>query len=53
MWKFIIKQDRLIVARGYGKDKECVINECFHYLSLYSEEDFKKMTMEIKETGEE
>lgn len=53
MWKFTIKQDGLKVASGFGDDKEFVINEFFHYLSLYAEETFKKMTMEIKETEEE
>ena len=52
MWKFTIKQDGLKVASGFGDDKEFVLNECFHYLSLYAEETFKKMTMEIKETEE-
>lgn len=41
------------VASCFGEDKEYVINECFRYLAQYSEEDFKKMTMEIKETEEE
>lgn len=49
MWKFTIKQDGLKVASGLGDDKEFVLDECFHYLSLYSEEEFKKMTIEIKE----
>lgn len=50
MWKFTIKQDGLKVASGFGEDKEFVITECFKYLAVYSEETFKKMTMEIKET---
>ena len=50
MWKFTIKQDGLKVASGFGEDKEFILGECFHYLSQYAEEDFKKMTMEIKET---
>ena len=49
MWKYSIKQDGLKVASGFGDDKEFVFNECFHYVSLYAEEDFKKMTIEIKE----
>lgn len=49
MWKFTIKQNGLKVASGFGEDKEFVLNECFHYLSQYADETFKKMTMEIKE----
>lgn len=49
MWKFTIKQDGLKVTSGFGEDKEFVLDECFHYLYLYAEENFKKMTMEIKE----
>lgn len=52
MWKFIIKQDSLKVASGFGEDKESVLDECFHYISLYAEENFKKMTIEIKEVKE-
>lgn len=52
MWKFNIKQDGLKVAFGFGEDKEFVLSECFYYLSQYSEETFKKMTMEIKEIDE-
>lgn len=49
MWKFTIKQDGLKVASSFGEDKEFVLIECFDYLSQYAEEDFKKMTIEIKE----
>lgn len=48
MWKFTIKQDGLKVASGFEEDKEFIFNECFHSVSLYAEEDFKKMTIEIK-----
>jgi hypothetical protein len=53
MWKFTIKQDGLKVASGFGEDKEFVISECFHYVSLYAEDDFKNMTIEIKEKDEQ
>lgn len=52
MWKFTIKQDGLKVASGFGEEKEFILGECLHYLSLYAEENFKKMTMEIKEVEE-
>lgn len=49
MWEFTIKQDGLKVASGSSDDKEFAFNECFHYVSLYAEEeDFKKMTIEVK-----
>lgn len=48
-WKFIIKQDGLMVARGEGEDKEFILSEAEHYFSMYEEEDFKKMTLEVKE----
>lgn len=53
MWKFTIKQDGLKVASGFGEDKLFILGECFHYLSLYVEENFKKTTVEIKETEEQ
>lgn len=48
-WKFIIKQDGLMVARGEGEDKDFILSEAGHYFSMYEEEDFKKMTLEVKE----
>lgn len=48
-WKFEIKQDGLMVARGEGEDKEFILSEAEHYFSIYEEEDFKKMTLEVKE----
>lgn len=49
MWKFVIKQDGLKVASGFADDKEDCIEMCFDYLSLYAEESFSKMTIEIKQ----
>lgn len=53
MWKFTIKQDGIKVASGFGEDKDFIFNEYYHYLALYSEESFKKITTEIKEMDEE
>lgn len=52
MWKFTIKQDGVKVASGFADEKEFALDECFRYLAQYAEEDFTKMTMEIKETEE-
>ncbi|MBR6515455.1 MAG: hypothetical protein IKT40_01225 [Bacilli bacterium] len=48
MWKFIIKQDKLVVAKGFGPEKEIIIRETMHYADLYVEENFNKMTIEIE-----
>lgn len=48
MWKWEIKQDKLVVARGYSEDKETALTEMFRYADQYSEEDFKKMTVTIE-----
>lgn len=50
-WVFILKQDSVIVARGEGEDKDFILREACHYFSMYAEEDFKKINMEIKEKG--
>lgn len=52
MYKFTIKQNGLKVVSGFADNKEDCIGEAFHYLCLYAEESFKKMTMEIKEIDE-
>lgn len=52
MWKFTIKQDGLVVARGFGEEKEIIVREMIHYADLYAEEDFNKMTIEIKKEQE-
>lgn len=49
MWKFVIKQDGLKVASGFAENKEDCIGESFHYLCIYAEESFNKMTMEVKQ----
>ena len=48
IWKFVLKQDGLTVARGEGDDKDFVISEAEHYFSMYESEDYKKMTLELK-----
>lgn len=48
-WTFKIKQDGLIVANGFCDNKELAVNEAFRYLSQYAEEEFGKMTLEIRE----
>lgn len=50
-WYFKIMQDGLKVANGEAPKKNDCICEACHYFSMYAEEDFKKMTMEIKEKG--
>lgn len=48
MWKWEIKQDKLVVARGYSEDKETCCVEVFRYADQYSEEDFKRMVVTIE-----
>lgn len=47
-WVFVIKQDGLTVAKGFTYDKEKCLSEACHYWTQYEEEDFRKMTMEVK-----
>lgn len=49
MWKFEIKQNGIMVARGehFDSKEDCLI-EANHYLALYEEEDFTKMTLKIE-----
>ena len=46
--EFKIKQDGLIVARGEGDVKEWVLSEACHYFTMYQDEEFENMTMEIR-----
>lgn len=49
MWKFEIRQDGIMVAKGNNFDsKEDCLSEANHYLALYEEEDFTKMTLKIE-----
>ncbi len=48
MWKFEIKQDGIMVARGSAETKEDCVIEANHYLALYEEENFNKMTLKIE-----
>lgn len=50
-WNFKLKQDGLTVARGFGFDKDFVIAEVEHYLLQYLNEDYSKMTLELKKKG--
>lgn len=47
-WSFKLKQDGLTVAQGFGFDKDFVISEAEHYLLQYLDEDYSKMTLELK-----
>lgn len=47
-WSFKLKQDGLTVAQGFGFDKEFLIGEAEHYLLLYLDDDYSKMTLELK-----
>ena len=47
-WVFTIKQDGLKVAGGFAFNKEDCLSEACHYWAQYEEEDFTKMTMEVK-----
>lgn len=49
MWKWQLKQNNLVVARGSSDDKQTCLTEAFRYTEQYSEEDFKNMTLIIKE----
>lgn len=49
MWKFIIKQDKLVVAKGFSEYKSEVVCEALHYATMYCTEDYSKMTIEIVE----
>ena len=53
MWKWQLKQNNLIVARGSGDDKKTCLTEAFRYTDQYSEEDFKNMILIIKEQTNE
>lgn len=48
MWKWEIKQDKLVVARGLARSKGEALTEMFRYEDAYAEEDFKKMTVTIE-----
>lgn len=52
-WKWEIKQDNLIVVRGFADDKEAALTEASHYANQYFDEDFSKMTVTIKEVENE
>lgn len=47
-WSFKLKQDGLTVAQGVGFDKDFVIAEAENYLLRYLDEDYSKMTLELK-----
>lgn len=47
-WSFKLKQDGLTVALGVGFDKDFVVSEAEHYLLQYLDEDYSKMTLELK-----
>lgn len=47
-WSFKLKQDGLTVVQGLGFDKDFVISEVEHYLLQYLDEDYSKMTLELK-----
>lgn len=49
MWEFTIKQDGLKITSDFEEDKESALNKCFDYVSICAEEDFKKMTIELKQ----
>ena len=51
-WHFKIRQDGLTVVRGEAPEKEDCLCEGCHYFSMYAEEDFEKMSMEIKEVDD-
>lgn len=48
-WTWQIKQDGLIVAKGFANDKKTALTEASHYTNQYFEEDFSKMIITIKE----
>ena len=48
-WTWQIKQNGLIVVKGFANDKETALTEASHYTNQYFEEDFSKMTVTIKE----
>lgn len=47
MWKWLIKMDNLIVARGQSNDKETAGMEALHYASQYGQENFINMIIKI------
>lgn len=47
-WVFIVKQNRIRVAYGESLYKELAIIEGCHYFLMYADEDYSKMTLEIK-----
>jgi len=47
-WSFVLKQDGLTVSRGFGYDKYDIVAEAEHYFTMYLDEDYTKMTLELK-----
>ena len=48
-WTWQIKQDNLVVVKGFADDKEIALTEASHYANQYFDENFSKMTVTIKE----
>lgn len=48
MWEWSIKQDGVKVCFGRASNKYDALKQLFHYSNQYSEEDFNKMTIQVK-----
>lgn len=48
-WAWQIKQNGLIVAKGFANDKETAVTEASHYTNQYFEESFTQMIITIRE----
>lgn len=51
MWKFTIKYDDNVVASQQSENKAFLVCEAIYNLNLYTDEDFKKITLELKQTN--